>query len=309
MATRISHAHSPIQKRAGYLSLIIAIILLIVKSTAFLITGSAAILSDALESVLHIIPTMVVIFSLRLTSKPADSKHHYGHGKIEYISAGIEATAIFAAAIAIIYESIQRFSHHEIIPNLQGGFWLLVLALVVNFFLARYLIAQGIRTHSLILESNGRHILTDVWTSAGVAVGLIIVMATKTYILDPIIAMLVALQIIVTAVRLYRRSFSGIMDESLEKDDLVIRTALDNHLIKTICSYHRLRHRRSGSTIIIDFHVRYPKHYALDYTHELVTDLEKEIAEHFENVVVISHIEPCEDSDCTLCHSLNCVDS
>lgn len=301
MVTRLSTHHIPTQKRAGYLSLAVALFLLGVKSTAYFITHSAAILSDALESLLHILPTLVVVFSLHYTAKPADKNHLYGHGKIEYLSTAIEATAIFIAAITIIVKAIERIVHESPLYHLSEGFWLLVAAMVINTLLGSYLIRQGKKTNSLVLESNGRHILTDVWTSFGVAIGLILVIITKIALIDSILAIMVAIQIIITSFKLYRRSLSGIMDESLTKDDELIRNILENHLHKHICEYHRLRHRRSGNTIHIDFHIHLPAFYHLDHAHHIATELEREIASHYDNVVVISHIEPCERENCPTC--------
>lgn len=308
MVTRTSDIHSRTQQRAGWLSLSIAILLLIIKTSAYLITSSAAILSDALESIVHIIPTVFTLFSLYLSAKPADDNHLYGHGKIESVAAIIEATAILMAAIGIFYSAIDKMIRGTALHSMGTGLGLLLLAMLINLVLGLYLIRLGRRTSSLALESNGRHIMTDVVTSAGVAVGIIFILFFDIPIIDPIIACIVALQIIFTAIAIYRKAIMGIMDERLAQDDERITAILNRHLHTAICDYHRLRHRRSGNQVQVDFHCHLPASYSLQHAHDVATQIEHDIATQFDASVVISHIEPCTLDNCPTCKVLKSIE-
>ena len=280
------------------LSLIVSVFMLVGKLYAYFITNSAAILSDAAESVVHILAVSFAAFSLWLSFKPPDSDHPYGHDKVSFFSAGIEGGLIVIAAIFIIFESIKKWVEGLRVEHLDNGILLVAAAAVVNAALGWYLVWKGKKHDSIILVANGKHVLTDSWTSFGVVGGLLLVMFTGWLPFDPILAIFVAVNIIWSGGKLIRTSVGGLMDEVDPGADMQIRAVLDAETKKHSLEYHELRNRRSGSTVWVDFHLLFPSGTSIEDAHELATLIEAALKKSMrENCVVTSHLEPMEDHE------------
>jgi cation diffusion facilitator family transporter len=214
--------------RAMKLSLAVGLFMLVIKCFAYYITGSAAIFSDAAESVVHNIAVVFALYSLWYSSRPADKTHLYGHDKISFFSAGFEGSLIVLAAGFIIYEAIRKWMAGLQIENLSIGIWFTVAAFVINGLLGAYLVWRGKKHQSLILEANGKHVLTDSWTSLGVIVGLLLTQWTGWLPFDPICAIIVALNILWSGFELMRRSFGGLMDAADPAVSKAVREVLES---------------------------------------------------------------------------------
>ncbi len=291
---------------AAWLSLVIGLILFGVKMFAFFLTDSKAIFSDAIESVVHIVATMVALYSIILSSKPADKSHLYGHGNIEYFSAGIEGLLIILAAITIFYFSILDLLGSPQPKELDYGTTLIAFAGVVNLVLGLHLIKTGKKTNSIALVADGKHILTDSYTSIGIVIGLLIVLATDLHIIDPIIAIIVAFNIIYTGYNLIRESIGGLMMETDEDLLLHITKVFNKHREPYIIDVHQLRFWKSAEKVFIDFHLTLPFYYNVKQSH----NIEEKITEQFENEITSSevriHFDFCESDLCKFCNIESC---
>ena len=284
--------------RAMRLSLVVGCFMLVMKMYAYFITGSAAILSDAAESVVHILAVSFAAYSLWLSLKPADDKHMYGHDRISFFSAGFEGAMIILAAFYIIYESIHKWINGLSIENLDTGTLFIVAATAINGTLGLFLVRQGKKYGSIVLEANGKHVLTDSWTSLGVIVGLILTMITGWLPFDPILAIIVALNILWTGFDLIRRSIGGLMDESDAGADAVIRSVLSRETVKYGISFHDLRHRNAGNKLLVEFHLLFPNDMSISVAHEKATMIEIEIHKALPaQMEILSHLEPLEGHD------------
>jgi len=277
------------------LSFMFGIAMLAIKWYAYNITGSSAILSDAAESVVHIIGVGFAVFSLWLSLQPADEKHTYGHDKITYFSAGFEGALIVLAAFYIIYVSVNRLIVGVEISNIDKGTYFTFAASVINLFLGWFLVRKGRKTNSLILVANGKHVLTDSWTSFGVVAGLFLTWVTGWLPFDPIVAILAALNILWSGGKLIRQSAGGLMDEGNETVGKIIKEILDEKIKETNLEYHELRYRESGNVIWIDLHLLFPKGILLEEAHNCATEIENCIRLKIENKVnITTHLEPIE---------------
>lgn len=280
------------------LSLGIGFFMLLMKTYAYLVTGSAAILSDAAESVVHVFAVSFAAYSFRLSLKPADLSHRYGHDRISFFSAGFEGAMIVLAALYIIYESIHKWMAGLELQNLDTGTVFVFLAVVINGGLGWYLVYQGKKHHSLVLEANGKHVLTDSWTSLGVVLALIMIRLTGWLPFDPILAIVLALNILLTGGKLIRRSVGGLMDESDPQIDRVIQSILERETEKYGIKFHGVRHRNAGNKVLIEFHLLFPEKDTIAQAHEKATKIEAEITKAFPvQAEVISHLEPLEGHD------------
>ncbi|MGA2631133.1 MAG: cation diffusion facilitator family transporter [Terriglobia bacterium] len=278
------------------LSLVTGFGMLGMKVFAYSITGSVAILSDAAESVVHVVAVSFAAYSLWLSFKPADRSHHYGHDKITFFSAGFEGAMIVLAAFYIIYASIHKWLHGLQIENLGKGTLLTLAAALINAALGGYLVWVGKKHRSLILEANGKHVLTDSWTSFGVVAGLGLALATGYMPLDPIVAILVALNILWTGGKLMRQSAGGLMDEGNPQVETRIRQVLKEMAPPAGADFHGLRHRSTGNTLWVEFHLLFPQGTTLDDAHTLATQIEERIQRELgTRTEVISHLETLED--------------
>jgi cation diffusion facilitator family transporter len=286
------------QKFAISLSLIIGFLMLAGKSYAYAITNSAAIFSDAAESVIHVLAVAFAAFSLWLSLKPADSSHPYGHEKISYFSAGMEGMMIVIAAFYIIYEATMKWLGGLQIQNLSTGTLYTAAATTINAFLGGYLVWQGKKTKSLILVANGKHVLTDSWTSFGVIVGLLLTIWTGWLPFDPILAILVAINILWSGGKLIRQSVGGLMDEGDPEVERQLRRSLDEETQKRGLWYHELRHRQSGSSLWVEVHLLFPKGSSIEDAHWKATEIEVAVRNAFSLPVnITTHLEPREAHD------------
>ncbi|HTK83020.1 MAG TPA: cation diffusion facilitator family transporter [Bacteroidota bacterium] len=307
MHTKIEEEQSPSRytdadirrmKGAMLLSLCAGFFMLMIKIYAYVITGSAAILSDAAESIVHVLAVSFAAYSLRLSLKPADATHKYGHDRISFFSSGFEGGMIVLAAIYIIYEAIHKWLMGLSLENIGSGAIFTTIATVINGGLGWYLVHQGKRYHSIVLEANGKHVLTDSWTSLGVILALILTLFTGWLPFDPILAIIVALNILWTGGNLIRRSIGGLMDESDPKVDAVLNALMQRETSSRGISFHHLRHRNAGNKLLVEFHLLFHENVPLATAHEQATQIEKEIHRAFpSNVEVISHLEPVEGHD------------
>ena len=276
-------------------SLLVSILMLAGKVSAFVLTGSAAIFSDAAESIVHILATVVVAISVWYSLKPADADHPYGHGKASYFSAGFEGGLIMLAGGVIIYSAIDDLIHGPELQQLGLGLGVLVTLTLVNLALGLYLIRSGKRYNNLALVANGRHVLTDMWTSIGVMVGVGLVIITDIVWLDPLVAIAVALNILLTAYQLIRQSFEGLMEKSDDGDTRAILSVLDAAVDRgAVAGYHQVRHRETGSQRWIEYHLLFEGDVKLATAHAASHDVEEELDRVFpeDEVIVTAHLEP-----------------
>ncbi|QQS38102.1 MAG: cation transporter [Ignavibacteriales bacterium] len=295
-----------IKKRAAILSLIIGCGMFAAKFIAYFVTGSDAIFSDAAESVVHVLATAMALYSIILSSKPADSTHLYGHGNVEFFSAGIEGMLIFIAALFIIYESTMSIIEGQELQKLDLGILIVGSAGVINLALGSYLVSTGKKTNSLTLIADGKHVLTDSYTSLGVLVGISLVLFTGYKILDPLFAIAVAVNIMFTGYKLVRTSIGGLMNET----DEAMLNKLINVLLQRKKDYwidiHEFRYWRSGDSMFVDFHLILPYYFTIQQTHgeekELTTLFENEI----QNVQLKIHFDYCVPELCKYCRYSEC---
>jgi cation diffusion facilitator family transporter len=280
------------------LSFFAGIAMLAGKWIAYGLTGSSAILSDAAESVVHILGVGMAAYSVWLSHRPADEGHPYGHDKVTYFSAGAEGVLILLAAGYIMYEAIGMLLGEPQLRNLDAGVGIIALASVLNLALGLYLVRTGRKTGSLILVANGQHVLTDSWTSFGVVAGLGLTLLTGWYILDPIVALIVATNIVWTGIRLVRQSVAGLMDASDPQLDAAVRRTLDAETAARSLRYHEMRARKSGSTVWVEFHLLFPPATTLEAAHHHATEIEQALARALPPPVkVLSHLETIEEHD------------
>lgn len=276
-------------------SLVVAVLMLVGKYWAFHITGSAAIFSDAAESVIHIIATSLAAFSLWYSMIPPDENHPYGHGKIAYFSTGFEGALILVAGLGVIGVGIEGLIYGVELRKLDIGLGITAALALVNLGLGLFLVSAGKKSNQLILVANGKHVLTDMWTSVGVVLGVGLVWLTDITWLDPLMAVVVGTNILVSAVSLMRRAVHGLLDEvEPENTDKLLaclnRAVSDN----TLSGFHQLRHRATNSIMWIEVHFLLPDSMENAEAHRRATLVEQEIAGLFEGytVQITTHIEP-----------------
>jgi cation diffusion facilitator family transporter len=278
------------------LSLVFGVIMLLGKSAAYLMTHSVAIFSDAAESVIHVIAVAFAAFSLRLSARPASRQFLYGYERIAFFSAGFEGALIVVAAITILFESIREWMMGLQLHHVGWGVVLILGAGVLNAGLGYYLILIGKRTHSLILEADGKHVLTDSWTSIGVVLGLALVLLTHWKPLDPLVAIAVAVNILWSGSRLLWQSAAGLLDYSDPEAGRRIRARLDAICTDLNIQYHGVRFRTTGYRHLIEVHLLFPSLTNVGEAHALATALEERLTEEIGMPAeVITHLESLED--------------
>lgn len=288
-------------------SLAVGLGLMVVKFVAFWITNSAAILSDALESIINVVAAAFALWSIIFASSSPDLEHPYGHGKMEYFAAGFEGALIILAALGIFYEAWPRLFHPQAIPRLAGGLNLIVAAAVINLILGLALITVGKRTASLVLVADGKHVLTDVLTTLGVVAGLLGVMVTGWYWLDGGVAVLVACNILITGAGLVHQSSAALLDTSEPGLLSEICQVITAHRRDLWIDVHQLRARRAGDHVFIDFHLILPRDLSLEASHEEVKKLQAILLDHFEGRAdILIHADPCTLPECPICGRTPC---
>ncbi len=279
----------------AWLSIAAAIATITLKSGAWLLTGSVGLLSDAAESAVNLMAAIVALIALTVAARPADDGHPFGHTKAEYFSAAAEGQMIFVAAVVIIWSAVQRFLHPQPLSNVGVGLAISVVASVINGVVAWVLIRAGREHRSLTLTADGRHLLTDVWTSVGVVVGILLVAVTGIHRLDPVVAILVGLNIVVTGWRLMQQSVSGLMDSALPAADGAAIAAVLNGFAGPEVGFHGLRTRVSGHHGFAEVHVLVPGSWSVQRSHDLVGHIEEAVNAQVGNVTLLAHVEPVED--------------
>ena len=285
------------------LSLAIGVLMLVGKVAAYLYTGSLAILADAAESVVHVLAVAFAAFSLHLSLKPAAPRFLYGYERIAFFSAGFEGAMIVLAAIAILAESIWKWLHGLALENLGYGTLLLLAAGLVNGLLGWYLIRTGRRVNSIILIADGKHVLTDSWTSVGVVAGLLLVLATHWLPFDPVVAILVALNILWSGGKLIWNAVVGLLDYSDPEIGHEIREKLDALCDELGLHYHGVRFRTTGYRNLVEVHLLFPRDSLLGEAHATATILEERLAAGLSvPTEVITHLEAEEDHETVHSH-------
>jgi cation diffusion facilitator family transporter len=296
-----------LKKKAAVISLAVGIGMFFAKMGAYLLTGSAAIFSDAAESVVHVLATSMALYSIILSSKPADKSHLYGHGNIEFFSAGIEGLLIIVAAIFIIFTATMDIIKGTNLKQLDIGVIIVSIAGVVNLLLGSYLVRRGKKTNSLTLIADGKHVLTDSYTSIGVIIGISLVIITGFQLLDPLFAIAIALNILITGYKLMRQSVGGLMAEA-DKD---ILKKITEKIISDKKDYwidiHQLRFWQSGDKIFIDFHLILPYYFTIQQSHSEEDEIQNLLERQFPNSQIKIHFDYCVPELCKFCDYKKCT--
>lgn len=300
-------ANQRLRLQAATAALLVGVLLLAAKFYAWRVTGSSAVLSDALESIINVAASGFAIASVIMAAKPPDASHPYGHGKIEFFSAGFEGALIVLAAIGIFKAGLTHLLDPQPLPRLEIGLLVMVAASVVNVVMGLILIRVGHRTRSIALEADGRHLLTDVYTSIGVIIGLVLVRLTGWYWMDGLAACIVGGNILFTGFRLIRQSYQGLMDRA-DPDVLEQITAVLAAQRRSVwIDIHKLRAWRAGARIHIDLHLILPRQMSLADAHTEADDLEKILLAEVPGASsVLVHMDPCDDNFCPICGKKEC---
>lgn len=281
--------------RYAWLSIAAALITIVMKAAAYFLTGSIGLLSDALESTVNLASAIIALIVLRLVSRPANDEFTFGFSKAEYFSSGFEGGMILLAAVSIIMSAVPRLLNPVALEQVGLGLAISLAASLINLGVSLVLIRAGKRHNSIALEADGRHLMTDVWTTAGVLVGIFLVWLTGYERLDPIIALLVATNIIFTGYRLLVRSGRGLLDVSLPTEELAkVKTILDSYQSRGI-RYHALRSRQAAARKFLVVHLLVPGSWTVREGHQLAEGVEAEVRSAIPNSNIVTHIEPVED--------------
>jgi cation diffusion facilitator family transporter len=277
------------------LSVVTSIVTIVLKFSAYYLTGSIGLLSDAVEAIVNIVAALVALGILTYSAAGPDREHNFGHEKAQYFSSGIEGALIFVAAGAIIWVSIPRLMNPQELEQVSAGLVLSVLAAIANAACAWVMLRAARQHRSITLEADARHLLTDVWTTGGVFIGVVLVQWTGWLRLDPLIAIAVAFQIVWTGWHLMARSFQGLMDRAIPDEDRAAMVEVLETLHERGCDYHALRTRVAGAKSFVDVHVLVPGSMSVQQGHDLVEALENEIRGRLPHIEVLTHLEPLED--------------
>lgn len=297
-ATRLLRVHA--------LTVLLSTVIMATKFLAWYLTGSNAILTDALESIVNVLAGAFAWYSLWLSFKPRDHDHPYGHGKIEFISASIEGALIFIAGAGIIFKSIYNLIWPQEITALEDGIWLVALAGVLNLMMGMILRKAGKKNKSMTLEANGQHLISDSVTSVGLILGLGIIWLTQIVWLDNMLGIAFGAYISWTALKILRKSVAGIMDEADFSllEELV--AYLEEHRKVDWIDVHNLRIIQYGATLHIDCHVTLPWYYDLQKAHDAIEEMDKLILDKYKTVELFIHMDPCIPESCRLCAIEDC---
>lgn len=293
--SRAAHLATPDLRRYAWLSIAAAVTTIALKSGAYVITGSVGLLSDAAESGVNLVAAVVALVALTIAARPPDHDHHFGHSKAEYFAAAIEGIMIFVAAVFISYAAVLRFLRPEPIENVGIGLAISVAASIVNGVVAFVLVRAGRRYRSITLTADGKHLYTDVWTSAGVVLGVLLVAATGWLRLDPIVAFLVGLNIVWTGAQLIRASVDGLMDKALSPPAQARLHAVLDSMSDREVSFHAVRTREAGQRRFVSMHVLVPGSWTVQHGHDVLEHVEARLRAEFEHIEIDTHLEPIED--------------
>jgi cation diffusion facilitator family transporter len=281
--------------------------IMLLKFYAYFLTHSNAILSDALESIINVVAGLFAFYSVRLAAKPKDLEHPYGHGKIEFISAGFEGGLILVSGIIIIIKSVNNLIHPIDIHDMDKGAWIAAIAGIANYFLGMYLIRKGKQSKSIVLVADGKHLQSDTWTSIGLVAGVVIIHFTSFMWMDSVLAIVFACAIVFTGYKLIRKSLAGLMDEADSDILKEVLEVLSNHRKPEWIDIHNLRIQQYGSSFHIDCHVTLPWYNNLQHSHDELKKMEDLIQEKFHSQVeLFIHPDPCIPSSCSICRIKDC---
>ena len=282
------------------LSLAVVIGLIAFKVVVGVITGSISVIAQAVDSFLDLLAIVITFFAVIIATKPADENHPFGHGKVENMAAIAQAMLIFTAGGLIIYSAVRRIITGAAIELTEAGIGVMLVSIIASIFLSRHLLRVSRATDSIALEASARNIAADVYSAAGVLVGLIVIRFTGLSIIDPIIALLVSLIILKAAYDVLRKSFGGLIDVKLpEAEENVIRSAIMEHAGELV-DFHELRTRKAGSQRYIDLHLVMPKDISVEEAHRMCDHLEQDIEGKLQQASVTIHVEPCSE-ECEEC--------
>jgi cation diffusion facilitator family transporter len=278
-----------------FLSIAAALVTMGVKFIGYFLTGSVGLFSDAAESVVNLVAALVGLWAVTLAARPADEDHTYGHTKSEYFSSGVEGALILVAALIIAVEAIPRLLHPEPIEQAFLGLTFSVSGAVINGVLAWFMLREGKKQRSITLEADAHHLFADVMTTAGVLVGVLLVALTKWYILDPIVALLVAVNIIWTGIKLLRQTGLGLLDTALPQEDMQAVNEILEQYRKQSIDFHAIRSRMSGRRRFVSFHVIVPGTWTVLKGHAICEEIDLAIRAALPESTVFTHLEPKED--------------
>jgi cation diffusion facilitator family transporter len=294
MTSFIKNHSSPLT-RFAWLSIAAAVLTLALKAVAYLLTGSVGLFSDALESIVNLAGALMALTMLTIAARPADEDHAYGHNKAEYFSSGVEGTLILIAAISIGVTAIQRLIAPKPLEQIGLGLGVSIVASLINLSVALVLRKAGKRFHSITLEASAQHLMTDVWTSVGVLVGVGAVALTGWERLDPVVAIIVAVNITWSGIRIVHKSVLGLMDTALPAEEQnIIRRVLEEQNQDGVL-YHALRTRQAGSRSFASFHVLVPGEWTVQRGHNLLERIESDLRLALPNITVFTHLESIDD--------------
>ncbi len=282
-------------QRFAWLSIATALVTITMKGVAAWLTGSVGLLSDALESTVNLVAAVVALVALRTAARPPDEDHHFGRGKAEYLSAAVEGGMIFVAAGVIVWTAVGRLIEPRPVEQAGIGLAIIAVASVLNLAVGLTLIRAGREHRSITLEADGRHLLTDVWTSVGVLVGVGLVALTGWDRLDPIVALAVGVNILVTGWRLIRRSGAGLLDVALPPQDKALVTEVIERFRARGIDFHALRSREAGRYRFVYVHVLVPGDWTVVEGHDVCEQVEREIALALPGTTTFTHLEPLDD--------------
>lgn len=292
----------PSLSRYAILSIFAALLTIALKTAAYLLTGSVGLLSDAMESIINLLAAVLMLGMLIIAARPADESHPFGHEKAEYFSSGAEGLLILLAAVAIAMAAINRLLNPQPLEQLGLGILAAILAAMVNLVVSRILMRAGRRHDSGALQADARHLMVDVWTTAGVLAGLGAIALTGWLWLDPLIALAVALHILREGFQVMRKSVNGLMDQALPDEEQARIIAILEQLHEQGLHYHALRTRKSAARRFVDVHILVPGSWSVRRGHNLLEQLEAQIRTALPNTSIITHLEPLEDPASWLDH-------
>jgi cation diffusion facilitator family transporter len=282
--------------RFAWLSIIAAVLTIGLKMTAYLFTGSVGLLSDALESLINLVAAIIALLMLRAAAAPPDEEHAYGHDKAEYFASAIEGTLILIAAAGIAWAAIERLLAPRPLEQVGIGLLVTAVATIINLAVGQILIRTGKQHNSITLEADGKHLMTDVWTSVGVGAGVFAVSISGWLALDPIIALLVAVNIVWTGFHLLQRSAHGLMDTALPADERKTISDILEHYVQTkSIDYHAFRTRQAATRKFVDVHILVPGDWTVQRGHQLLELIEADIRRSIPGTIVFTHLESLDD--------------
>ena len=285
----------PSLTKYALLSVGVALITILLKLSAYLVTGSVGFLSDALEGIVNLVAATVALITLRVVEQPPDEMHQYGHDKAEYFSSGIEGTLITIASISILYTSFRRLLDPQPLEQAALGLVLIIVAALLNLVVGQILVRTGKKYDSITLEADGQHLMSDVWTSLGVVICVTLAVLTGLDWLDPVVGIIVGVKIGWEGIKIFRRSMGGFMDVAIAPEERNTVEEILNDQVEADVKWHALRTRQSGSRRFISVHLLVPGNWTVQRAHDMAEGVEQKVRRRINYSSVFTHVEPVED--------------